>query len=595
MAQDQVEEIKQKVDIVSVIGEYIDLKKAGKNFKAACPFHSEKLPSFVVSPELQIYKCFGCGVSGDVFTFLQEYEGMDFYEALKLMADRVGVKLKPISGKQKSQKEKYFEINNLAKRFYRYVLLKHKKGAEALNYFKKERRLKASTIDEFELGFSPDEPFALKSFLIDKKGYTIEDLVEAGIAVKTSRGVIDRFRGRVIFPLHDHRGNVIGFAGRIMSNLKKDIAKYINSPDTPVYHKSYVLYGLNHTRSEIKKKGWAIIVEGELDMISSWQGGIKNTVAIKGSAITDEQVRLLSRYTNKVILALDADIAGDAASLRGIKVLQKEGFETKVAKLTDYKDPDDYTHNDPEGYRKKLKEAKNVWDYLIDSVFKKFDKNTGSGKAKISSSVVPILASISDSIVQSHYVSIVSGRLGVEEDAVIKEIEKTKVGLDKDEEGSEVNIEVSKSRRELLEERLLALAFKNDPSFLSCKKTKLLITSNLSNKILQKYFEYIKKHQKFDSSKFGNFIPKELFNAYSDMILKEVSEVDVSLGIKNEAEEIDLIKKELEKLNLKEKLEAVAKKIKSLEGKEGSSGGLKKLQGKFSKLTNDYTKYFQRG
>ncbi|MBN1168947.1 DNA primase [Candidatus Woesebacteria bacterium] len=588
MAQDQVDEIKQKIDIVSIIGEYIDLKKAGKNFKAPCPFHSEKLPSFVVSPELQIYKCFGCGVSGDVFTFLQEYEGMDFYEALKLLADRVGVKLKPISGDRKSQKEKFFEINSLAKRFYKYVLLKHNKGEKALDYLKSKRRLKTSTIDEFELGFCPDDPFAIKSFLVDKKGYSIDDLTEAGIAVKTSRGVIDRFRGRVIFPLHDHRGNVLGFAGRIMSS-RKDIAKYINSPDTPVYHKSNVLYGLNHVRSIIKKKGWAIIVEGELDMISSWQVGVKNAVAIKGSAITEEQVRLLSRYTNKVILALDADLAGDAAAMRGIKVLQGQDFEIKVAKLIDYKDPDDYAHNDPEGYKKKLKDAKNVWDYLIDSIFEKYDQGTGSGKAKISSDVIPILSSISDSIVQAHYVRVVSERLGVTEDVVIKQVEKSSSepqdskSLGEGDEGSD------KPRRQLLEERLLALSFKNDLKTLEDKKTKKLITSNLPSKILKHYLEYAKENSKFIPSDFAEHIPKELFSAYSDMLLKDESDIDVSLGIENEVEEMELIVKELEKLDLKKRLEDITKKIKDKEGKKGSSNELKKLEKSFAELTKEYT------
>jgi DNA primase len=429
--------------------------------------------------------------------------------------------------------------------------------------------------------------------LIDKKGFDVEELINAGIAVKTRRGVIDRFRGRVIFPLHDHRGNVVGFAGRIMPGAKADIAKYINSPETPVYHKSNVLYGLNHTRGVIKKKGWAIIVEGELDMISSWQEGIKNTVAIKGSAITDEQGRLLSRYANKVVLALDADIAGDKAAMRGIKVLQREDFEIKVAKLTDYKDPDDYVHNDPKAYGKKLKKAEDVWDYLIESVFEKYNEKTGSGKAKISSGVIPILASISDSIVQAHYISVVSERLNVAEEAVVKQIEKHKTGSDRKEAADLVEEKSGKTRRQLLEERLLALAFKNNLKALEDEKLKPLITTNLPKKILEKYLEYAEENGKFDTSEFAAFIPKELFSAYSDMLLKQESEVDISLGIKSEVEEIELIKTELEKLSLKEELQKIAQKMKSLESKKGKAAEFRKLQKKFAQLTKSYSKLTQ--
>jgi DNA primase len=352
---DQIEEVKGKTDIVSLIGEYIEVKKAGRNYKAICPFHSEKTPSFMISPELQIYKCFGCQAGGDVFVFLKEYEGMEFGEALKFLADRAGVKLERISRGDFSEKEKIIEINNLTSRFYQYLLFNSSFGKIALDYLLKERGLKLATIKEFGLGFSPDSPLGLKKFLIDKKKFDPRDIERAGIGYPKGGYFIDRLRGRVIFPLLDHRGNTVGFAGRVLPGPnEKETAKYINTPETPVYHKGSLLYALNLTRGNIKKKGVAIVVEGELDAISSWQAGIQNVVAIKGSALTEDQVRLVSRFCRKAILCLDSDIAGDSAARRGVITAQEQGLEVKVARLKDFKDPDDAARQNPEEYKKSL-------------------------------------------------------------------------------------------------------------------------------------------------------------------------------------------------------------------------------------------------
>ena len=341
---DHVAQVKQKTDIVSLISEYIDLKKAGRNYRAPCPFHSEKTPSFMVSPELQIFKCFGCSESGDVYSFLQKYENMDFPEALKFLADRAGIKLTQAKFRKSGEKEKLYEINNLATKFYQYILLKHSAGKEALSYLTKGRGLRAATIKTFQLGFSPDVSDAVKKFLVDKKKFRSEDLARAGILYSGGGRPVDRFMGRVVFPLLDHRGNAVGFAGRTLPSKEKSLpagkhmAKYINSPETPVYHKSNLLYGLNLTRSEIKSERQAVVVEGELDLISSWQVGVKNIVALKGSAFTQSQANLLSRFTKEVVLALDADIAGDMAARRGIAIAEAEGLEVKVARLGNYKD-----------------------------------------------------------------------------------------------------------------------------------------------------------------------------------------------------------------------------------------------------------------
>jgi DNA primase len=580
---DQVEEVKSKTDIVSIVGEHVELKKAGRNFKALCPFHSEKTPSFIVSPELQIYKCFGCGESGDAISFLEQYEGMEFYEALKFLADRAGVKLKPLSGGYKSEREKLYQINTLANHFYSYLLLKHSVGKTALNYLLKERGLKIDTIKTFKLGYSPNTPLALRKYLVEKKKIAIAELERVGIVSKYGRGPVDRFRGRVIFPLFDHRGNISGFAGRIIPGAKKELAKYINSPETKIYHKSKLLYGLNLTRSQIKKKKFAVVVEGELDMISSWQSGVKNTVAIKGSALTQEQVKLLSRYCQKIVMALDADSAGDDAARRGIEIAEREGFDIRIARLGKYKDPDDMARRNPKALKDSIKNAVGIWDFIINYVFSKHKKTGGAAKAALSRELVPVLSSIKDKIVQAHYVELVAKKLGVPTDAVVKQVE-TKGEVKKVKPSEVIAVqEETKTRRELLEERLLSVGFRFDPTLLPKREFKSLVKGPLCSRILEELGTYLKKNKQFDPSIFASKLPKELVDGFTEMVLKDIEDIDEEKP-KTLEHELEVIKKELKTAEVKTELEKVAEKIQALEEKKEKIK-LKKEQERFGKLT----------
>ena len=586
MAQDQVAEIKLRTDIVAVIGERIELKKAGRNYKANCPFHGEKTASFMVSPELQIFKCFGCSEAGDVYSFLERYEGMEFPEALKYLADKAGIKLEKVNFGASTEKERLIDLNSQTLKFYNYLLLNHLVGKHALEYLLKERGLKKEIIEEFKLGFSPENSNAINAFLVKKKKFTLSEVERAGIGIPRGQAFFDRFHGRVIFPLFDHRGNPIGFAGRIMPGGREDMAKYINSPETPIYHKSNVLFGLNLTRSFIKKKGEAIIVEGELDAISSYQAGIKNVVAIKGSSLTEEQVRLLSRFAGKFILCLDSDMAGDAASRRGITIAGNLGVEVKVAVLIGSKDPDEAARNDPEGFKKVLDNAINVWDFLIESVFARFDGKSGAGSAKISKEIVPILASIEDKIVQSHYINLVAKKLGVEVEAVNAEIQKVAFPeAKKPQEVVKVTID-AKGRHELLEERLIALAFQDDPSVLLKRDVFPLIQTNFGKRIIEEYREFSKKG-KYDPEKFGKALPKELFDGFAGIILSVEAENEESP--ERIKKELDLVEKELKILSIKENLKGLSKSIGNLE-KAGEKEQLLKAQNKFTKLTGLLTK-----
>ncbi len=587
MPQDQIEEVKAKTDIVPIVTEHVELKKAGRNYKGLCPFHSEKTPSFMVSPELQIFKCFGCGESGDVISFLQKYEGMDFPEALKYLADRAGVKLIQRQFKGKGEKEKLIEINALAAKFYNYILLNHKVGKPALDYMSKERGIKLETIKTFNIGFSPNIPLALKKFLIDKKKYSYQDLEKAGIVYRRGSGAVDRFRGRIIFPLFDHRGNNIGLAGRILPSIKTEAGKYINSPETEVYHKSKVLYGLNLVRRDIKKENAVVVVEGELDMISSWQSGVKNTVAIKGTALTEDQVRLLNRFCNEFILALDSDAAGDKATRRSISLAQDQGVEVKVARLGKYKDPDDMARKAPGEYKKALKKAQSVWDFLVDLIFSKYDETSGAGKSKISKEIIPILAEISDEIVQAHYIEKVARKLGVPRDAVADQTRKTKAvvatGIPKIAVPTKPKI---KPRRELLEERLLALAFQSDPKIISEKETFSLFAAPLTMRIAEEYRQYSKGKKEFNPSDFAANLPKELVQGFADMILEDVQSIIEKPQIFKK--EQDLVIRELNLLKIKDELTALGEKISEYEKKD-KKAKLRKAEEKFGKLSEKLT------
>ncbi|MGH7245370.1 MAG: DNA primase, partial [Candidatus Levyibacteriota bacterium] len=316
---DQVSEIRNKIDIVALIQEFVPLKKMGRNFKANCPFHGEKTPSFVVSPERQIWHCFGCNKGGDVYTFLMEYEHMEFPEALRILADRAGVRLvnQAFDTGVSSKKETIYKLNRLAAEFYHYLLVKHQLGKIALSYVLERRHIKTQTLNTFLLGFAPQTGNALTTYLVKKKGYKKEDILEAGLATQRGSQLYDFFQGRLMFPLFDHRDNIIGFSGRILEDNEKT-SKYINTRDTLAYHKGMTFFGLNSAKQAIKKEQNAILMEGEFDVISSFQEGITNAVAVKGTALTQDQVSLLARFTPMISLCFDTDSAGQEAFKRSL-------------------------------------------------------------------------------------------------------------------------------------------------------------------------------------------------------------------------------------------------------------------------------------
>lgn len=417
---DNIEEIKKRLDIVDFISQYLTLKKAGVNYKAPCPFHQERTPSFMVSAEKQIFKCFGCGESGDVFSFLMKMEGLNFPEALEILANRTGIILEKSRSKEEYQKEKdsksrLYKINKIAAQVYHKILLEHTLAEGARQYLKK-RQINQQTIKEFMIGYAPNQPI-LEQFL-QKRGFSNEELHQAGNP--------DRFKNRLIFPISDQMGNPVGFTGRVLNS--EDQPKYLNTPETSIFHKSRVVYALNITKSTVKESKSVIISEGQMDVISSYQAGIKNVVAASGTALTDDHLEILARYCQTVIFAFDEDLAGNNAAKKAISMAIAKGLNVKMILLPQgFKDIGEVVEKDPKLWQEISQKPISVLDWLINKTFSKYDRElTGIDKKEIAKEILPFLAIIPDQIEQDHYIRILAKKLITGENIIIDALARIK-------------------------------------------------------------------------------------------------------------------------------------------------------------------------
>jgi len=401
-----ITEVKQKLDIVELVSEYVTLQKAGRNFKGLCPFHSEKHASFFVFPEQQSWHCFGaCGTGGDIFSFVMKKEGADFGQALRILAQRGGVVLSPREASSKAEdekKEKSFQINEAATEYYHHLLLNTKEGEAAKSYLAK-RKVMTETINDFRLGFSPDAWEVLKNYLLGKN-YTEKELVEAGLIIeKEEGGSYDRFRNRLMFPICDIQGRVTGFGARVLDD---SLPKYINSPQTAIYDKSSILYGIDKAKSAIRKKSFVIIVEGYMDVLTAHQHNWQNAVGSMGTSLTEKQVGGIKRLTNNIILALDADLAGEEATLRGKAILAHSNAEANVILLPPNKDPDEVIREDPALWEKLMEQAMPIMDFALQSVISKIDVTKAKDKSLAVQKLQPLIyeIEIKDDTQFNHYV-----------------------------------------------------------------------------------------------------------------------------------------------------------------------------------------------
>lgn len=426
-----VEQIKDRLDIVAVISGYIQLQRAGSTYKARCPFHSERTPSFTISPSRQSYHCFGCGVHGDMFTFVQEIEGIDFKGALKILAEQAGVDIVYERGadkEERDEREQLFSVMQAAAIWYQGQLQQHQDMHDYLT----KRGLTAETIERFSLGYAPDDWHLLGSALTEQ-GYPEALLEKAGLTIKGDKGPYDRFRSRIMFPIRDTAGRVVAYTGRIVGEAAHDErnAKYVNSPETELYNKSRVLFGFDMAKHTIRKKDFAIIVEGQMDLLAVHQAGFTNTVAISGTALTPEHCTLLGRMSKNVVLALDSDDAGIKAAGRSALIALTHGFDVKVAQLHGGKDPADILlEYGVSVWRDTVRTASHVVEFLLDVYAERAGGDVRRFQKKVEEVVLPFVARIQSSIDQEHFVKVIAGRLGVSEASVFAQLAKVQLPRD---------------------------------------------------------------------------------------------------------------------------------------------------------------------
>ncbi|OGY73162.1 MAG: DNA primase [Candidatus Jacksonbacteria bacterium RIFCSPLOWO2_12_FULL_44_15b] len=402
------EQVKDRIDIVEFIGQYVVLKPAGTNFRGLCPFHKEKTPSFMVSPSRKSFKCFGCGKGGDIFTFFELREGMAFAESLRLLAEKTGVRLENFNTHLYTRKNRLYDLLNAASEFYRNQLL----SSEIASSYILRRGIDEFTRDNFLIGYAPDAWHSGFNYLKQQK-FTDEEMKSAGLIIQGKRGYYDRFRGRIMFPICDEHGRIIGFGGRILQDRENE-AKYINSPETEIYSKSAVLYALHKAKDSIRKAGNAILVEGYMDAIASHMAGIANVVAVSGTALNETQLSLLKRFTTTIILAFDMDDAGIAAALRSYMISVKFGMNTKIVQLPKSKDPDELIQTDPKAWQKAIENSEHILEYYFSIILKKYQIRTLDGKKQARDALMPVIAAIPDAVEQSHFIERLSVLLGVQ-------------------------------------------------------------------------------------------------------------------------------------------------------------------------------------
>lgn len=430
-----IDEVKDRADIVDVISTYVSLKKAGRNYKGLCPFHTEKTPSFVVFPDTQSWHCFGaCGTGGDVFAFVMRAENVEFADALKILAQRVGVELRAKTEAERVEEDRQhrlLEVHKLAAAYFHNRLLFSPDGETARSYLNR-RGINQETIERFQLGYAPNDWHALGSYLTGK-GYSSDDLLVSGlvIAQDSGTGYYDRFRNRVIIPIRDHAGRTIAFGGRVLDDSQP---KYLNSPETPLFEKGRVLFGLDLAKAAARAEDTAVVVEGYMDVIQAHQHGKTNVVAAMGTALTADQVKLLRKYARTIILALDPDAAGSQAVIRGLDLSREVTLhevvrigsavvesqysseaDVRIAVLPQGKDPDDVLRETPDLWSQLMQSALPVIDYYFELMRRQFDLSSAQGKAQAAEHLLPVLRDIENPIQRAHYVQKLSHLLHVDE------------------------------------------------------------------------------------------------------------------------------------------------------------------------------------
>lgn len=526
----QIDEIKSRLDVAEVIGEYIQLRPAGsQSFKALCPFHNEKTPSFFVSRDKQIWHCFGCSLGGDIFEFIKRIDGVEFAEALRILAKKAGVVLKREDVTASNYRTKLMAAIETAARFYEKNLW-DKDGAYALEYLRTGRGLKDSTIKQFRFGWAK-ESWDNLSIYLGKAGFSQKEIIDAGLGIKGQRGAYDRFRARLMLPIANHHGQAVGFTGRIgdfLPSYKKDEkegGKYVNTPETEVYHKRFILYGLDQAKVDIRKSGFGIIVEGNMDAVGLHQAGFANAVCSGGTALTAEQFQLLGRYGQKWILCFDPDSAGVEATKRAFRDCLKTDLEFYALSLPEGKDPDEAVRDNPEIFKNAEKNALPMMEYFFKIALEKFPPDTLEGKKGITKMLLPAIKDIAGPVERSHFLKELSRLVNVDEKSLKEAMEKIKsapIGhfavLGRPQNAAKAPLI---SREEKIAKELLGVVI-GRPDFIKAAEQRLAPESFINGQFIRLYKEiisyYNEKIQNQESQKdFFDSFNKFLSNHHPDL------------------------------------------------------------------------------
>lgn len=514
-----VTKIKERLGIEEVVSSYIKLDRAGNNLKARCPFHNEKTPSFFVSPNRGSYYCFGCGASGDIFTFVEEFEGLDFKGALRLLADKAGVKLEAHmkeTRENQSEKERLYEAMEEAAKYFENNL-----DGEQIQYLKM-RGLEEKTIKDFRIGFARDEWRGLYDKL--KPIFSDKELEQAGLIKKTEGKLYDRFRNRIIFPISDSSGRVIAFSGRIFVDDEKS-AKYLNSPETSIFSKNAVLYGLDKAKESIRKNNFSILVEGQMDLVLSHQVGYKNTIATSGTALSDSTISkenvkekivtnlgLIRRLSPNIVLAFDGDKAGFNASLRAGRIALSLGMDVKVAKMKEGMDPADLISKQGiDGWRETIKNSKHIIEFLLDKVMQQSEGDTRKAGRIIKEQILPYVNALESSIEKSHFIKKISDMSGIPQNALQDDLKKIEQEFkyEKDEISDATEAINTLHRKDYIERKLLGIAlWKKD------KELEKLLDGTL---------------EKYKNSKDDLIFEAEVFYGNDEYLEKDIKDLLVNL------------------------------------------------------------------
>ena len=585
--KDIVEEVKNRCDIANVISEYMPIKQSGSNYKGLCPFHGEKTPSFHISSSKQIYKCFGCGEGGDVINFVMKMENLDFIDAVKLLANKCGIEINTNMNEEDKlrmeKSKKYQDIHLEAARFYFANLLKGKNPG--YDYLRK-RGLDDKTIKKFGLGYSQKSWNELMDYLLSK-GYDKQDLVQCGLVNHKAEGnkYYDRFRNRVMFPIFDYRGNVIGFGGRVLDD---SLPKYLNSPDSLIFNKRYNLYGLNFSRKNIVDRT-IILVEGYMDLISLFQYGVRNVVATLGTALTEQQGNLIKRYADTAIISYDSDEAGVKATLRAIEILSKIGINVKIINLKDCKDPDEFVRKyGLEEYKKAIGDSTHYIKFRIDHLRKSFNLEKDEERVKFAKEASKIIKELKSPVEVDYYTNYIAKQINISTESIKKEVygkDYNKVYNKQNNKYTNKKVEkviekpkAIKKGKELVEETLIKLLLENkkirEITLLKVEESDFLL--NESKEILN----YIIKNRDLDKITIDKIKSLNISEEY----LKDLEIISLDSIDMNDIKSIDEIVKNLKKNNLQEQMNILLQEQKNIELQKQNKDDLKEVDVKVMEI-----------